>query len=218
MNFNKTVKDNAEYALRTLDFFLQKRIKEPGREWPDSILKRVSEKDTSLTLLEITELCQALDLNWLSDVFTKREDEFGMKTKIKVKLSANATMPTRHKTADAGYDLYAISPVTVPAKGNVLVNTGVSIELPEFTVGLIWPRSGLSTKHNIETGAGVIDAGYRGEIIVNLYNFSDINYQVNTGDRIAQLLIMPKITAELCASETLSESDRMADGLGSGGR
>src|ERR1700742_2077298 len=82
------------------------------------------------------------------------------------KLSPDATTPTRGSAFAAGYDLYASKPITIPSRGKALVSTDLSIATPEGTYGRVAPRSGLASKNFIDTGAGVIDADYRGEVKV----------------------------------------------------
>ncbi|EXJ54425.1 dUTP pyrophosphatase [Cladophialophora yegresii CBS 114405] len=133
------------------------------------------------------------------------------------KLSPNATTPTRGSAFAAGYDLYASKPATIPARGKALVSTDLSIATPEGTYGRIAPRSGLAAKHFIDTGAGVIDADYRGEVKVLLFNHADTDFEVNKGDRIAQLVLERIYTPEIVEVDSLEESVRGAGGFGSTG-
>ncbi|KAK1402750.1 hypothetical protein POM88_002355 [Heracleum sosnowskyi] len=89
----------------------------------------------------------------------------------------------------AGYDLSSASEIKVPARGKALVPTDLIIAVPEGTYARIAPRSGLAWKHSIDVGAGVIDADYRGPVGVILFNYSDVDFEVKAGDRIAQLII-----------------------------
>ncbi|KIX96623.1 deoxyuridine 5'-triphosphate nucleotidohydrolase [Fonsecaea multimorphosa CBS 102226] len=130
------------------------------------------------------------------------------------KLSADASTPTRGSAFAAGYDLYASRPTTIPQRGKALVSTDLSIATPEGTYGRIAPRSGLASKHFIDTGAGVIDADYRGEVKVLLFNHSEVDFQVNKGDRIAQLVLERIYTPEIVEVENLEESVRGAGGAG----
>jgi len=104
-------------------------------------------------------------------------------------LSSSAMPPTRSSAFAAGYDLYASKEATVPAWGKVLVDTDISIAVPINTYGRIAPRSGLASKHSIHTGAGVIDADYRGPVKVLLFNLSATEFNIAAHDRVAQLIV-----------------------------
>jgi dUTP pyrophosphatase len=133
------------------------------------------------------------------------------------KLSPNATTPTRGSAFAAGYDLYASKPTTIPARGKALVSTDLSIATPEGTYGRIAPRSGLAAKNFIDTGAGVIDADYRGEVKVLLFNHAEGDFEVKKGDRVAQLVLERIYTPEIVEVEDLEESVRGSGGFGSTG-
>ncbi|KAB8070279.1 dUTPase-like protein [Aspergillus leporis] len=133
------------------------------------------------------------------------------------KLNESAQAPTRGSAFAAGYDMYSAKETVIPAKGKALVDTGIAIAVPEGTYGRIAPRSGLAAKHFIDTGAGVIDADYRGEVKVLLFNHSDVEFLVKVGDRVAQLIIERIYTPEVMVVEELEESVRGAGGFGSTG-
>ncbi|KAI8632226.1 dUTP pyrophosphatase [Xylariaceae sp. FL1651] len=133
------------------------------------------------------------------------------------KLSDKARLPTRGSAFAAGYDLYASKETTVPARGKVLVDTDIAISVPAGTYGRIAPRSGLASKHFIDTGAGVIDADYRGHVRVLLFNHNDVDFKVAEGDRIAQLVVERIYTPEVVEVAELEESVRGAGGFGSTG-
>ncbi|BDD54509.1 Deoxyuridine 5'-triphosphatenucleotidohydro lase [Monascus purpureus] len=133
------------------------------------------------------------------------------------KLTESAQAPTRGSAFAAGYDLYSAKETVIPAKGKALVDTGLSIAVPEGTYGRIAPRSGLAAKHFIDTGAGVIDADYRGEVKVLLFNFSDVDFSIKQGDRIAQLVLERIYTPEVLVVDQLEETIRGAGGFGSTG-
>jgi dUTP pyrophosphatase len=126
--------------------------------------------------------------------------------------------PKGAQEGDAGSDLRASEEITIPSKGRCLVPTGISMAIPKGYVGLIWPRSGLAVKRGIDSGAGVIDSGYRGEICVLLFNHSDDDFKVVKGDRIAQILIQKVETPQFIQVETLDETERGAGGFGSTGK
>ncbi|PGH35026.1 deoxyuridine 5'-triphosphate nucleotidohydrolase [[Emmonsia] crescens] len=133
------------------------------------------------------------------------------------KLVPTARVPTRGSAFAAGYDLYCAKAIVIPAKGKGLVDTGLAIAVPEGTYGRIAPRSGLASKHFIDTGAGVIDADYRGEVKVLLFNFSDVDFTINEGDRIAQLVLERIYNPEVVEMEQLEDSVRGVGGFGSTG-
>ncbi|EGU12540.1 putative DUTPase Dut [Rhodotorula toruloides ATCC 204091] len=136
------------------------------------------------------------------------------------RLSDSATVPTRGSSYAAGYDLYSAEDKTVPAQGKALISTGLAIAVPEGTYGRVAPRSGLAaiaSKHMIDTGAGVIDADYRGEVKVLLFNHAKEDFQISTGDRIAQLILERIVTPEPVEVSSLTETARGAGGFGSTG-
>lgn len=135
------------------------------------------------------------------------------------KLAGHAKVPTRANTEDAGLDLSASEAATVPARGMAVVGTGIAIAFPSDCYARIAPRSGLAAKQAIDTGAGVIDSTYRGEIKVILFNHSDTDFDVSIGDRIAQLIFERIYTPnlELVGLDALGESSRGANGFGSSG-
>jgi dUTP pyrophosphatase len=137
---------------------------------------------------------------------------------IKVKkLADSATLPTRANESDAGWDLYASESLSIPPNGRTLVGTSVSLAISSGSVGLIWPRSGLAVKHGVDVFAGVIDAGYRGEIKVCLFNSSDKTVEIMEGDRIAQLLVQKINNVIFKESNNLSNTVRGEGGFGSSG-
>lgn len=127
--------------------------------------------------------------------------------------------PNYAKPGDAGCDLRSAEETLVPARGRVLVKTGVSIALPDGYVGLVHPRSGLAAKSGITVlnTPGTVDAGYRGEIMVTLYNSTDVDFPVARLDRIAQLVIQKFEKAEFIVVQKLPESERGEAGFGSTG-
>lgn len=137
------------------------------------------------------------------------------------KLDPRAKLPTYGSSAAAGADLYALldEPLSIGVGKTVLVHTGVAVALPDGTVGLICARSGLATKRGLAPAnkVGVIDADYRGEIMVALHNHGESDATVEPFERIAQLLVMPYITAAFEECDTLDETARGAGGFGSTG-
>ena len=143
-----------------------------------------------------------------------------MKVKIK-KLDERAIIPTYGTEYSAGADLYLLGeePVTVEPHQTKLIHTGISAEIPEGYCGLIFARSGLATKRGLAPAnkVGVIDADYRGEIMVALHNHTDLPATVEVGERIAQLAIVPFLKAEFEIADELSDTVRGAGGFGSTG-
>ncbi len=136
---------------------------------------------------------------------------------LKVKrLSPDAVLPTvAHPGEDVGYDLYSSEALTIPARGAAGVHTGIAIEFIPVAGGIVKTRSGLAKKR-LMCNAGVIDAGYRGEVIVLMENLGDEPYAIRKGDKIAQLLEHPFLAGEVVEGE-LSEAVRGAKGFGSSG-
>jgi dUTP diphosphatase len=132
------------------------------------------------------------------------------------KLSPDAVLPTvAHPGEDIGYDLYSAEDVTLPAHGAAGVHTGTAIEFVPAAGGVVKTRSGMARKR-LMCNAGVIDAGYRGEIIVLMENLGDEPYTIRRGDKIAQLLEHPVLAGEVMESD-LSDAARGAKGFGSSG-
>lgn len=141
-----------------------------------------------------------------------------MGTSLRVKkLSEHAVLPSRGSEGAAGYDLSAAYECVVPARGKALVKTDLSIAIPEGTYARIAPRSGLAWKHSIDVGAGVVDADYRGNVGVILFNLSDQEFQIKAGDRVAQLILERIATPEVVEVEDLDDTTRGAGGFGSTG-
>lgn len=126
-------------------------------------------------------------------------------------------MPTRAHETDAGLDIYAKERKLIRANSSAVFDTGVHVELPVGTVGMLKSKSGLNVKHGL-TSEGVIDVGYTGSICVKLYNLSQTDYIVEVGDKISQLVILPILTPDLEQVESLEDTDRGNGGFGSTGR
>ena len=133
------------------------------------------------------------------------------------KLLDVASVPTRAHEHDAGWDLYSSELAFVISSKRKVVSTAISLVIPDGYVGLIWPRSGLAAKKGIDVFAGVIDSGYRGEIKVCLYNSSGINFEINKGDRIAQIIFHKLPQTEMLEVDSLDDSIRGDSGFGSSG-
>ena len=132
-------------------------------------------------------------------------------------LDPGAFMPEfAHKT-DAGADLRSPVYAVVPARGSVVIDTGVHIEIPEGYTIFLKSKSGLNVKHDL-TGTGAIDSGYTGTIKVKLYNLGDTDYQILRGDKIIQMVILPCVYCEFTQVEKFAETERGDGGFGSTGR
>ena len=140
--------------------------------------------------------------------------------KIK-KLDSRATIPTYGTKYSAGADIYAVvdTPIVIRPGETKMIQTGLSLEIPNGYVGLIYARSGLASKNGIAPAnkVGVIDSDYRGELMIALYNQSNSNYIVENGLRIAQLVITPYIQVEFEEVEELNSTERGQGGFGSTG-
>ena len=136
---------------------------------------------------------------------------------MRVKLDNGAIAPTRAHTTDAGLDLYAMHDGIVRAGQSATFHTGTHVELPENTAGVLLPKSGLMTKHDIIT-FGVVDQPYRGEIMVHMFNCGDVDYNVKAGDKVSQMLVIPVLYECVELVDELSDSERGAHGFGSSGR
>jgi len=107
------------------------------------------------------------------------------------KLHADAKLPTYAHAEDAGMDIYALEEVVLEAGKRALIKTGIAMAIPVGYVGLLWDKSGLANKQGLIIVGGVIDAGYRGEILVGLFNTGDENHTFKAGDKVTQMLIQP---------------------------
>lgn len=129
-------------------------------------------------------------------------------------------LPRKAHSDDAAFDLRSRVDMELPVGRSVVVPSGVYIELPEGYEAQVRPRSGLALKHNLmlTNSPGTVDAGYRGEVGIIMYNAGSEPFQVKRGDRIAQMVICRLPEVELSVVESLSESGRGAGGFGSTGR
>ena len=133
------------------------------------------------------------------------------------RLRAEALEPTRAHAGDAGYDLRSVEDVSLPPGGRALVRTGISLAIPEGYAGLVLPRSGLAVRHGVApvNTPGLIDSGYRGEIMVPLINHDrEQTFRVERGMRIAQLVL---VRAEEAAFAEVEVLEAGTDGRGEGG-
>ena len=138
------------------------------------------------------------------------------------KLNERALTPSYGSESSAGGDLYSAeeNAVIIAPHKTAFIGTGIAVELPEGTVGLVFARSGLACKRGLAPAnkVGVIDSDYRGEIKVALLNHSDEPQEIATGERIAQLVITPYYAADYIEAEELSDTVRGTGGFGSTGK
>lgn len=140
-----------------------------------------------------------------------------MQVKVK-RLHPESVIPSYAKKGDAGLDLTAVSEEWNENNSMVTYGTGLSIEIPEGYVGLLFPRSSVcKTSLNLSNSVGVIDSGYRGEIMLK-YRYPEQGLVYDLGDRVGQLIIMPYPQIELIEAEELSSTERGAGGYGSSGK
>lgn len=136
---------------------------------------------------------------------------------VKVQLDEGAKLPVRAHDTDAGADLYCVEDFIVPAHSSVDIGTGVHVQLPENTVGMVKSKSGLNVKSCI-TVEGVIDEGYSGEIRLRVYNHGDYDYPFIAGDKVTQLVVMPVIYPTYVEVAEIDSGERGDGGFGSTGR
>ena len=135
---------------------------------------------------------------------------------MRIRLEKGAFAPVRAHATDAGLDLRAMFGGVVRAGQAATFHTGVHVELPEGTAGVLLPKSGLMTKRDIIT-FGVVDESYRGEVMVHMFNLSDVDYNVYAGDKISQMLVVPVRYEPVEIVDELSEGERGNNGFGSTG-
>ena len=142
-----------------------------------------------------------------------------MEVKFK-KTHENAQLPVKnHKdplTGDAGFDLFAVEDIQIPAKGSKVVSVG--LKLAGITPGFwfrIEPRSGLGFKKSLQPHLGIIDNGYRGDLGVKIYNFSDTSQVIEKGTGVAQFIVYPMIAVETSFVDQVEEGERGEKGFGS---
>ncbi|MES3005890.1 MAG: dUTP diphosphatase [Patescibacteria group bacterium] len=140
-----------------------------------------------------------------------------LKLKIK-KLQSDALVPKYALLGDAAFDLYAQSSTTVSPGKHSQIPTGIAMAIPEGYVGLIWDKSSIAIREGIKTLGGVIDAGYRGEIIVGVVNLSEKEYTFEKGHKVAQMIIQERLHADIIEVEELNETIRGSGGFGSTGK
>ena len=162
---------------------------------------------------------QPLQYQSLSSHFLASTNISSSEIELKVvKTHPDAKLPHRAHDSDSGYDVYSVEEAIVPGRGSVVVPIGLT--LAYITPGYwfrVEPRSGLGFKHHIQPHLGIIDNGYRGDLGIKLYNFSDTNITLNKGSRIAQLVLYPHITATIWETNKIDDTERGESGFGSTG-
>lgn len=138
-----------------------------------------------------------------------------MELKVK-KLNTQAQLPTRAHADDAGLDLYSVDSYELSPHQAVKVSTGIAVEIPEGCFGLVADRSSMGSK-GVTCLGGVVDAGYRGEVHVILINLTNTPISIQSGNKIAQLLILPVPQIKIVEAFELNETQRQGRGFGSTG-
>lgn len=136
---------------------------------------------------------------------------------MKITLDKYAFPPTRAHATDAGLDLKSPAEFMIGPQSSCTIPTGVHVQLPHGTAGLIVSKSGLNVKSSL-TSTGLIDEGYSGEIVVKLYNHGRVAYHVQRGDKISQLVVIPVRYEGIEIVDEIQGGERGADGFGSSGR
>ncbi len=139
-----------------------------------------------------------------------------MKIKFK-KLNPQATLPCYKHKGDSGMDVSSVEEAVIQPHSFTMVKSGLAAEIPDGYEIQVRPRSGLQCRFGIVGAWGTVDAGYKGEIGIALYNHNDEPYYVRVGDRVAQFVVAPVLRVEVEETQELSESDRGARGFGSTG-
>ena len=133
------------------------------------------------------------------------------------KLDPRAKLPLRAHPTDSGADLFALERTVLPAHSIVKVRTGIAVELPENTSGIIWGKSSVESK-GIKAMAGLVDAPYRGELLVCMYNLNDAEFIFEAGQKVAQLVVIPTLYPTFEEVAELSDTSRGSGGFGSTGK
>lgn len=134
------------------------------------------------------------------------------------KLAPDAVLPSYAHPGDAGLDMYANETVVV-APGQIgKIKSGISVEIPEGYVGLYWDKSGLSNNYGIKVVGGVVDSGYRGELVMGVINLGSEPYTFEKGHKVLQMLVQRVEKVEIQETESLSDTSRGTGGFGSTGK
>lgn len=133
------------------------------------------------------------------------------------KLRPDALLPKRAHPTDSGADLFAAERTVLAPRAITHVHTGVAVELPENTSGIIWGKSSVESK-GIKAMAGLVDAPYRGELIVCMYNLNDTEFVFEQGQKVAQLVVLPTLYPDFEEADELTDTARGSGGFGSTGQ
>lgn len=160
------------------------------------------------------------DPNWYSGFNSKisiRDDECAVRIK---QMHPNARPPLYKTAGAAGMDLCACEALSIPPQSHAMVRTGIALAIPAGLVGLVCPRSGLAADRRVTVlnAPGVIDSDYRGELKVLLVNHGNEDFDIEVGDRIAQLVITHTLRAVMFDDKDLGSTERGTGGFGSTGR
>jgi len=141
-----------------------------------------------------------------------------MQIRLKIRKLKDTTLPAYAMAGDAGLDLFASETTLIKKGEKTAVPIGIAMEIPEGYVGLIWDKSGLAVKNGLKTLGGVIDSGYRGEVLVGMINLGDADYSIDKGHKVAQMLIQKKESVIVEEVSELAEAERGNRGFGSSGK
>ena len=140
-----------------------------------------------------------------------------MELQIK-KLDESAVVPSYAHDTDAGLDVHTIEAVTIAPGERALIHTGIALAIPAGYVALVWDKSGVAVKRGLKTIAGVVDAGYRGEVMIGIHNLGSEEQSFAVGDKIAQLLIQRVEHPNITLVEELDDTARGEGAFGSTGK
>lgn len=134
------------------------------------------------------------------------------------RLDPDMPEPQYARAGDAGFDLHTREQVTIAPGERVQISTGIAVAIPEGYVGLVWDKSGLSHRHGLKSLGGVVDAGYRGEVLVGLINLGSEPHVLERHHKVAQMLVQKIEVVEFQEVDALSETERGTQGFGSSGK
>jgi len=194
----------------------ERSYREIAKSFPDFTLIECVKNGSLMEREEINNLVWT-ETKKLLNINEQPAAETEKPSAIKVeKISPNAKLPQRNFKDDAGLDLFSLDFYSLLPGENATIKTGIKIALPAGYVGLIWDKSGIA-KAGVHTMAGVVDAGYRGEIMVNVINLSGDIYNIAPGQKIAQMLIQAVALPEVVEAKITDETERNTSGFGSSG-